>query len=459
MSGTPENGQVQETVTRRRIISAAKAAPPPNFWEYMALLKSEDWSTPGGTPHHTLYIYRDEPAPSLSLAKCTTAVFQETNTPWNDQEEMEIALMSRYGGGRYRFILKRGSERVCVHSLTIPGAPKNLSARVPDSPPPYQNYGPGPQVYPAGNGGYPNQYPNPYDPTARVAETALHTMANQDKQAVEIGISALAQAANVIKNFSAQPTAGPMDEMQRAFMAAMIQRMTMAPPDPIETFAKMMALMREANPANTGGVGGSVIDKVIAAVVERGLNPPATSSGPAVSMGAELVRILPNVAQYATEGMGNYARIMEAQRDAIAIQRGAAPQPVQVIPPRQPNPVPPPQPLPPAPVVAGAQPANGDTMLTDLMVFIERKIVEILNEPQSAEWAAEEALNFLDRMDPTIVPQLVQHGESGLMAIFQTRPTLKPALSNPARLGEFIKAFLRYANENSGDGQQAIRPN
>ena len=97
-------------------------------------------------------------------------------------------------------------------------------------------------------------------------------------------------------------------------------------------------------------------------------------------------------------------------------------------------------------------------MLTDPMVFIEQKIVEILNEPQSAEWAAEEALNFLDRMDANIVPQLCQQGEAGLMSLFQTRPTLKPALNNPARLSEFIRAFLKYASENGGEAQE-VKPN
>lgn len=451
MSGTPENGQVQETVTRRRIISAAKAAPPPNFWEYVAQLKPEDWCTPGGTPHHTLYIYRDDPPPSISLAKCTTAIFQDTNTPWNDQEEMEISLMNRFGGGRYRFILKRGSERVCVHSMTIPGTPKNLTARMPDAPQMYPNaYATGPQVYATA----PGAYQNPYDPT-RLAETAIHTVANQETNGVRLALDAIATTSNVLKGIVDKPpaTATP-DPVMQQFMQVMMAR---AMADPFEQFVKFAALMRDMNPgAGVGGVGGSVIDKVIAAVVERGLNPPASSSGPAVSMGAELVRILPNVAQYVTEGMGNYARIVEAQRDAIAMQRGAAPQPVQVIPPRQPNPVPTPQPLPPA---AAPTPGNGGAMLSDPMVFIESKIVEILNEPQSAEWAAEEALGFLDRMDPNIVPQLVGHGEAGLMAIFQTRPTLKPALSNPARLGEFIKAFLRYASENRGDGQPEVRPN
>lgn len=438
----PADGQVQETVTRRRIISAQKASPPPNFWEYVQSLRPDQWCTPGGTPLHTVYIYRDEPPPTLALGKSTTSVFAETNTPWNDQEEMEMGFMARFGGGRYRFILKRGSERVCVHSFIVPGAYKNLTQRIQEPAPQPNPYG-----QPGGNGWNGNPY---YDPTARVAETAINTVANQDKQAMEIGMSVLSHAANVIKGVGSSP----MDDVQRTFINAMITRLTAPAPDPVDTFVRMAAIMRESSGGtNGGGVAGSVIDKVIAAVVDRGLNPPASSSGPAVSMGAELVRILPNLAQYVTEGMGNYARIMEAQRDALAIQRGG--QPGYVVTPSASNPPRPPAPPPATLAPAGPAPgANGGAQpMNDVMTFIEGKIIEIWREPQSAEWAAEETLSFLDRMDRTIVPQLCSGGYDGLMHLFQTRPTLRPALDNLPRLQEFIQSFLRFAGENKPDSK------
>ena len=96
------------------------------------------------------------------------------------------------------------------------------------------------------------------------------------------------------------------------------------------------------------------------------------------------------------------------------------------------------------------------------MELIEIKIVEILAEPQSAEWAAEETLNFLDRLDKSIVPQLASQGEAGLMTLFTTRPLLKPATANVPRLTEFIRAFLKYAGDTAPDGQSAtdtVRPN
>jgi hypothetical protein len=424
--------QEQETIIRRRIVSAEKAAPPPNFWEYVSKLKPEDWCTPGGTPLHTVYVYRDEPPPTLPLAKSTTAVFTETNIPWAEQEEQEMGFLNRFGGGRYRMILKKGSERICVGGMLVPGPYKNLTARVPESAAP-PGIAPNP-VY--GNG-------LPTDPAARIAETAMSHLAGKEHEAVTIGVSALSHAANVLKSFDPSKPA-PTDDLQRAFMNAMITRLTAPTPDPIETFARMAALLRESAPASNGGIAGSVMDRVISQIVDRGLNPPASgSSGGPVGMGIELVRILPNVAQYVTEAMGNYARITEAQRDALALQRGA--QPGYVVQPPRPNP---------PPAIAAPAPTPGANGGVDAMTFIEQKIIEILREPQSAEWAAEEALNFLDRMDASIVPQLVSGGEQGLMSLFQSRPVLKPALDNLPRLQEFIRSFMKFAGESAKPEQK-----
>jgi hypothetical protein len=458
----PSSGDIAETVTRRRIIAAEKASPAPNFWEYVSKLKPEDWTTPGGTVLHSLYLYREQPPPTLSLGKYTSAIFPETGTPWADQEETEMAFMHRFGGGNYRIILKRGPERVCIFRFDVPGPYKDLVQRVPEG---SQRVHPGPVAGPTytPTGGPPymtaSGYANSYDPTARVAETAINTLAGQDRQAMEIGMSAISHAANVIKNF--QPNGSAPDDLQRAFMSAMITQMTAPKPDPIETFGRMLAMMREMNAGSqsNGGIGGSVIDKILAAIVERGLNP--VSSGPPVSMSAELVRILPSIAQYISQGMQDYARIMEAQRDALAIQRNAQPA-AQVMPQRAPAqaprilpaPAPPQQSMNPSTSGAGG---NGNGGM-DIMTLIESKIVEILQEPQSAEWAAEETLSFLDRMDHSIVPQLVSGGEAGLMSLFQSRPTLRPALANLPRLQEYIRAFLRYAREAPETAQPA-KPN
>ena len=90
--------------------------------------------------------------------------------------------------------------------------------------------------------------------------------------------------------------------------------------------------------------------------------------------------------------------------------------------------------------------------------FVEGKIVEIIKEPLGAEQAADEAIAFLDRLDPSLLGQLAGLGEAGLLNLFQSRPQLKPATANMPRLMEFIKAFLKYAAEHDG-GEAQAKPN
>jgi hypothetical protein len=443
VSGTPDNGQVVETTTRRRII-AAKTGPQPNLWEYLAALTDADWS------NHILYLYRDDPPPTIPLLKCSTPQLEGTTATWNDQEEMEATLMQKFGGGQFRVMLKRGSERVCVHRMTFPGQYKNLTPRVVEPAPQYSS---GPSVQSM------NSY---YDGTARVAETAIHTMANQEKQAVEIGISALAQAANVIKNFTAQPTG--QDDLTKQIMAVLIQRALAPPPDPMEAVTKVLALIQQMNVAsNPTGSANPVVQRILDSAIDKFLNPPA--SGPAVSAGAELIRTLPSIAQYITQGMADYARIMEAQKEVIAMQRSGGPmvQPSTQLPPaRLPAP---PSPPPPAPAIIQPPPtaaarAGDANMFSDPMLFIESKIVEILNEPQSPEWAAEEAIAFLDRLDPNIVTQLTGQGEPGLTALFHSRPALEPATKDLPRLQAFVRAFLKLASQNGEEtAAETKKPN
>jgi len=77
--------------------------------------------------------------------------------------------------------------------------------------------------------------------------------------------------------------------------------------------------------------------------------------------------------------------------------------------------------------------------------FIEAKIMEILQEGNPADDAADDTLAFLDRMDPALILQLKSLGEPGLLQLFQNRPILQPALQNMPRLVEFLKAFLKLA--------------
>jgi len=93
--------------------------------------------------------------------------------------------------------------------------------------------------------------------------------------------------------------------------------------------------------------------------------------------------------------------------------------------------------------------------------FIETRIIQILQQPISADEAADAVLMYLHTTDgPEVkkgegsVEQLAKLGENGLVQLFQFRPKLKPATGNMPRLLEFIRAFLKLYAEDQEDGQQ-----
>jgi hypothetical protein len=135
---------------------------------------------------------------------------------------------------------------------------------------------------------------------------------------METAWAAINSAADTIKSLHAPSPASspaPADELQKTLVSTMIQRLTAAP-DPIETFAKMAALMRESTPASNGGiVAGSAEDKLIAILIERALNPPAPPApSPVADLGAELERTLPLLTPFITASMESWARITAARR-------------------------------------------------------------------------------------------------------------------------------------------------
>jgi hypothetical protein len=426
---------VQKTVTTRILPVPSNEKPSaPEFWDYLAGLSLQDWTK------HILYMYRTEPSGPAGQSVPMGKFVDTSSIPWGDREEAELAIMQKFGGRLFRVIVKRGPERVCEGKIYIDAQPRTVAP-------------PQPEVSASQPGSFPMSEANS---TAYVANQAITTMANQDRQAVEIGISALAQAANVIKNFANQPSG--QDDLTKQIMAVLIQRALAPPPDPMEAMAKFMTLFQTMSTAtNPGGAVNPMMQKVLDVAIEKVLNP--APSGPVSSAGAELVRQLPQVASYVTQALSSWAHGREAERDIVAMttRNGTAAPPRSQQPALQPAPAPQPNPVP--------QPTNGSAVTMPSLEFVESKIVEILACPISPEAAAEEVTAFLQVMDgPTgqLVPSLIAQGEAGLMGLFQARPTLKPATTNLPRLTEFIREFLKYAGENAEDGQSGKdipRPN
>lgn len=446
---TPENGSVVETTTRRRVVPAVSASPEserPEFWNYIESLKPEEWE---GPPGHCVYIYRTDPRSSnygpgeSNIDKCSgfIEVRPGVNVPFNDRDEVQLAIREKHGGKAFRLIIKRGRERITEGKCSNDAPPKVRSYAE------QSNGSSAPSVSPVGD-----EYSN-----ADVAKTAMHMVANHESEAISVGVRAMQGAAEVIQRLShpSAPAASAMDDVLKQAMILMMQR-AMNPPDPLDLISKIIPLLNRGGGGGDGGGGASnpLVDKIIEAGLERVLNPPI--SGPSSSTGAELVRALPQIANYASEAIREWRAGSEAQLHTAEIMAGR-----QVSPALPPAPRPGPVAVPPA--VNPTPTTETQTVQGPSPEFIESKIIEILQKPISAEAAADEVMAFLDVLDENLPAQLASLAETGLLQLFQNRPVLRPAAANLPRLQEFIKAFLKYAAENAQSAEQSapttVKPN
>jgi hypothetical protein len=446
----PEIGRTVVKTTETRVLPADPLTgerKAPDFFDYVEKLSLADWER---HPKHTLYVYRrtSEVGPMVPLERLSGVFPLAPGVAVNlsDREEFEIALAQKYGGGIYRLILKKGSERITEGRIVIDGPPKNTRPGILDG------------VEANGNGGTSQ---NPPETTDSVAKTAMNIVANQESQGLQIGMAALHSAADVVQRL-AHPSASvpaPGDDLTRQFMQVMIAKM-LNQPDPIEQFAKFAGLMATLSPGANGAIHPAV-QKIIDTALERFGNPIA--SGSVTSTGAALVSQLPQIAGYVTEAVREWrvgseaqlhtAQIMASQGRTPALPPGAPTgtvQPPNGRPITQATQIVTQTPVPQTVSPGGAQPPDGAPTLA----FIEGKIVEILRKPITAEEAADEVIQFLDLMNPGspghpgMVDQLALSSESQLMQLFQSREVLKQ-YHDLARLQEFCRAFLKYANEDA----------
>ena len=422
----PES-QITETTIRKRTVPAIIENRTPDLWEYLRAIAPMDW------PKHMVYGYRVEPSPKVGIFKCSEAWVQMPNgkrVQVADEQEMEFALQENFGGGTFRILVKAGPQIVTAGNIAVNAPPRAITIPVDN-----------------GNGHNPTggvRITTAESDVSSIAGKAIDAVAGQEHQAVRIGMEALGAAANVVRSFSdGRPQGG--DDMTRQFMALMMARLAQ---DPMEQLVKLLTVMREMNGVMGGGngSGGPLVDKLLGAAVDRFMNP--APNGAPVSPMAELVRQFPQVGGLAVEGLREFRLAREAEARIASMQQQ---RPVAIA---QPNP----QVLPATTTPAAPVPTqNGGGAPT--MEFLEQKIMGILQQPISANQAADEVLSFLTPLDPAIVDQLARLGETGLVALFQNRPLLKPATNNMPRLVEFIRAFLKmHAEDVAADGQDAQQP-
>lgn len=424
-----------ETTTRKRIVPepASSDNPTPEFFQYVRDIKPNDWS------NHMVYLYRVEPKPSVPLLRSGNSFLSMPGgqgVQIADQEELEFALAQNFGGGVFRLIVKRGSQWVSQVRLEINAPVRAINIPAPESQP---GSNPGAPMLGTGSDGA----------TASIASKAIDTIAGQEHQAVLIGVNALNAAANVVRQFSeGRPASSPQDATMQQFMQVMIAR---ALQDPFEQMVKFMSLMREMNNAaggNVAGLPGDMMQQFMKAMFEKFMNP--TPTGAPTSASAELMRQLPQIGQSIAESLREFRHAREAEARMVAMTRG---NPVV-----QPPSLPSPTALPPAATSAATPSATPQPAGAPSMEFVEQKIMEIFKQPISAKQAADEAMAFLDNLDPNAIGQLAALGEDGLLKFFATRPALKLATANMPRLVEFIRAFLQMHAEDlsqAGDAPPA----
>jgi hypothetical protein len=423
-------GEIVETTTRRRVVPVSDSKP--DIWEtlYHLAANPHEWE------RHMVYIYRMEPdGTQVQVTKGKSILempITRQQVPVADKDELEFALRD-VSGGNYRVLLKEGPQLKCAGQLKISGPIRPAVDIIGGRP---VVITPGANPNPAQSASY------GVDPTAAVASRAFDALSSQERTAAEIGFAAMRTGLDAVtKAVDLERRAPAQDDLTRQLMTIMIQRMM---EDPTEKLVRLLALMREMN-GGTGGAGqgsgaaGSLVDKLLNAAADRLLNPAPT--GAPVSATAELVRSLPSLGSHFVEGVKAYA---DARRSEVQIMAMSRANPAQPMPPSATV-------LPPVPA-----PPNG---APDNMEPVERKIIEIFQQPISAHQAADEAMAFLDTLAPNgaAITPLANLGEDGLLKFFGSRPILKAATANMPRLVEFIRAFLKMHAEDvaAENGQQS----
>lgn len=439
MSSAPAVGPVVEKVTRTRTIPANEAAKDgkvPDFWDYIESLTPEQWQD------HVVYLYREEPKVSnyggtayLDKFSGYIDVRPGVQVPMEERGMIEAAIKEKFGGKAFRLICKKGRERITEGKCVNEAPPKYPDMQT-------QHFA-GP-------------LPNAASDANTIAAKAIDTVANHPQEALRIAQESLRTTAEIISRLGHQvgapatPATSTESDLDRAFKAAMITRMTA---DPVESFLRMREVFTP--PQN------SMMEKFIGIAMERMLNPAPVVSGRTtlLDLGREA---LPVLAGTVREAMTNWRMGVEAQRDAIAMQRGMNPGPAVSVAPAAASSG---QPLPPAasaetqpPPAVQPQHNNPGAPVSNDPPFewLEMKIVEIFKDQEyTVDQAVDETLAFLYRAHPAVVALLLDPpkldarlapGEQGLLQLFQNRPILQQVQVGP-RLTEFIKKFIAAAKE------------
>ena len=400
----PGVGESIEETTVTRVIPAKGAESErisSDALEYMELIGREKWDQ----GNHMAYVYRLEP-PVYRGTTGPTYVTKYATPITLDQIQQE------YGGGMWRILIKKGSERMADRNYPISGTPRDLTRATQE-------------FNAAMNGNSSTQVDTAGGITpGGVVSKAMDMVGNTEAQRAQVEmvkntatdmVAMLRDAAP--KQMSVQeiimlakelaPKANSFFEspLGMALAGKLIDRLFS---DPTDQFIKMMDVMSRIN-------GGS-------------------SSG---DWKAALVNAAPQIANALKDTVHEMRLGTEAQAGINASRTLTAA---------------PPPPVPPATAGVPAQqnPANGNVVQMpppqtgpQPMEPFEMKLIELLNDPQMT---GDKAGEILEAQWPRIVDEVATYNVDAIITAFANRPLLKPHAGNP-RLRQFLTEFLLWANE------------
>lgn len=407
---TPGAGQAVEETTVTRIIPAMD--PPADkissdALEYMELCPPDKWAE----GNHIAYIYRVDP-PVIRNAAGPTYVTKYA-TPISLEQ-----IQQEWGGGLWRILVKRGSERMADRNYPIAGTARDLSRTTHGSESGGQNGNSQQQdtgaITPNSVGGEALRLiTNPANAQVQV-QMAFDTLrASLDVMRAQMphtpSLTETIQMLNSVK----QPSdinaffSGPLGQIAMTVISALVQKI-ITPVDPLDQIQKMAAVMQAISGGNNGG-------------------------NPAADWKAALVNALPQVMNAARDTVQTMAdaqmraappRILPAapmvpQTPAVPLAQNPATQNVLKMP----------APPPAAPVTPE---------------MIDQKLIDLLNDPAVT---GEQAGEIMDQFSPQFVDEVSKLTVEQFMAAFRVRPLLQPHASNP-RLPQFLSEFLEWAKES-----------
>lgn len=377
-----------------------------NIWEYMDGMKPTDW-TDG---NYIGYLYRLQPRAAAGESYLIKFV-EPISIDW---------VREKFGGTQFRAFLKKGQERVCDTTFTIEAPPKMQTE--------HGNYAATPPASGDVLRGAIDHIADPAGARAAVNLTQQAAISGFEmlRTAMPQNQLSLKDILDLMDRRAAAPPPGsgmpPWLETALASMVPALISKILTPDNPIDTFTKMVAALKESPFSMSGRASAS-------------------------DWKTELVSALPSVFDKGASMLENYAKVAEMQaRCALPAAPPAGtvvPMPVPAAVPMVQNPtagIPPAAPATPS----NAAPAAGAPVQEPPEIWTKQKLVEFFKEGRSGE----EVGAWLDDTAPSWLNALVMFSPDQIIGFMREDPDkLLTQIADDPRLPAFLQALAKWAAE------------